>query len=1087
VENAADLLPAQVTIERLNETPIATNAEPTQPTLSVEACIEGLVKLVADRTGYPTDMLDPDARLEADLGIDSIKRVEIIAAFRREILQDSENLPANSIERLTAAPTIRAIAECAAELVSPNNDSSGTTIAGSDSHGTQISEAKGLPHADELMVSLAQVVADRTGYPLEMLDADAKLEADLGIDSIKRVEIIAAFQRHALIEAQLPPAGFVEQLTSAKTMRELVALVTAALSTTAPRPTVLATVAIAQHNSKGIGDARANSTPADSEKPTTVEVCPRCKAISVDAPFSSESVELADGVIIITEDNRGVAARVADELSAIGRATIRISEEGLKSKADICEAVDAARRQHGRIAAVIHLAPLSKAPIFPGANPSEWKERQDLELKGLLYLLQSLALELAADKSVAVSAFTIGGGDFDLNASKVEASHPWRGGIAGLLKVADREYPKHVFHVIDMEDEPSPALVLRELLVKGAVEIGYRQGKRLTLVAQSGNEPATDAKSELPISSKSVVLVTGGGRGITAQIVQEIAGHVPATFVLVGRSALPSEEESQDTSGLESDAEIRLAIIKAKKALGEDPIIAAVERELGQLKNIRGIRNTLAGLEAAGARAEYVSCDIRDPAAVESLIADVRWRYGQIDAFIHGAGILRDQMIKDKTSDAFDDVMSTKVDSLLYFLQAIEPDKLALVVMFSSVSGFFGNTGQCDYAAANEILNRCARRLQSSTLAKVVALNWGPWADVGMVTAEVAKKMRSNGVQLIAPAAGRAAAWQEIISDKSGSVRSILGFGPWIDSNGNLKAAAEVHLGAAPPPLLADQDVKRNFDGSVTAKIQLSTSRQPFLRDHCIDGKPVLPLAMAVELMAEIASVAQPGWHVVEVADIRMLSGIVLETHAKEIIARAEAVEQYESESGWRVQILDAEGKRRLYEAVVRLSRTPPSRPALPVIPVIERPYLLTATEAYERCLFHGPAFQVITEISRVDETGIDAIAIPSDATRCMGRHVGPWLIDGVILDAAAQLALLWSEIIHDVVMLPTRAVRYHAFGDLGMGPVELRLRNRQSADRNAYKVDIWITRGKELLGHVEGLEGAGSAQLNRIMAGNSQ
>jgi len=286
---------------------------------------------------------------------------------------------------------------------------------------------------------------------------------------------------------------------------------------------------------------------------------------------------------------------------------------------------------------------------------------------------------------------------------------------------------------------------------------------------------------------------------------------------------------------------------------------------------------------------------------------------------------------------------------------------------------------------------------------------------------------------------------------------------------------------------LADQDVKRNSNGSITAKIRLTPSRQPFLLDHCIDGKPVFPLAMAVELMAETASVGQPGSHVVEAADIRMLSGIVLEHHTKEIISRAELVGRSEAQSEWRALIVDAEGKRRLYQSTILLSRMAPKRPAPPVIASLQQPSMLTASEAYERRLFHGPAFQVITEIPRVDETGIDAIAIPSDSTRCMARSVGPWLIDAVILDAAAQLALLWSEIIHDVVMLPTRATRYQSFGELGSEPVEIRLRTRQVAERNSYNADIWVTRGNELLGHVEGLEGAGSAQLNRIMAGNSR
>ncbi|OBU84399.1 acyl carrier protein, partial [Chromobacterium subtsugae] len=41
-----------------------------------------LLATVADKTGYPVDMLSLDMRLEADLGVDSIKRVEILSSVR---------------------------------------------------------------------------------------------------------------------------------------------------------------------------------------------------------------------------------------------------------------------------------------------------------------------------------------------------------------------------------------------------------------------------------------------------------------------------------------------------------------------------------------------------------------------------------------------------------------------------------------------------------------------------------------------------------------------------------------------------------------------------------------------------------------------------------------------------------------------------------------------------------------------------------------------------------------------------------------------------------------------------------------------
>ncbi|HEX4412629.1 MAG TPA: beta-ketoacyl synthase N-terminal-like domain-containing protein, partial [Lacipirellulaceae bacterium] len=68
---------------------------------TLQRWLNTLLKIVEDRTGYPIDMLDPDAVLEADLGIDSIKRVEIIAAFRCAELDALPELPANLMERLT--------------------------------------------------------------------------------------------------------------------------------------------------------------------------------------------------------------------------------------------------------------------------------------------------------------------------------------------------------------------------------------------------------------------------------------------------------------------------------------------------------------------------------------------------------------------------------------------------------------------------------------------------------------------------------------------------------------------------------------------------------------------------------------------------------------------------------------------------------------------------------------------------------------------------------------------------------------------------------------------------------------------------
>ena len=72
----------------------------------------------------------------------------------------------------------------------------------------------------DVLAQLLAIVSDRTGYPQEMLDADANIEADLGIDSIKRMEVLTAFQQAHAGAQRGAFQGAMEKLTAIKTLRE---------------------------------------------------------------------------------------------------------------------------------------------------------------------------------------------------------------------------------------------------------------------------------------------------------------------------------------------------------------------------------------------------------------------------------------------------------------------------------------------------------------------------------------------------------------------------------------------------------------------------------------------------------------------------------------------------------------------------------------------------------------------------------------------------------------------------------------------------------------------------------------------------
>ena len=126
-----------------------------------------------------------------------------------------------------------------------------------------------------------------------------------------------------------------------------------------------------------------------------------------------------------------------------------------------------------------------------------------------------------------------------------------------------------------------------------------------------------------------------------------------------------------------------------------------------------------------------------DEVAMGKIIRSIYQEHGRIDAVIHGAGIIEDKLLLDKTADSFDRVFDTKADSTYLLSRYLRPESLKCLVFFASVAGRFGNRGQCDYAAANELVNRFAWWLHRRwATVRICAINWGPW-ESGMASAEV--------------------------------------------------------------------------------------------------------------------------------------------------------------------------------------------------------------------------------------------------------------------------------------------------------------------------------------------------------------
>ena len=165
------------------------------------------------------------------------------------------------------------------------------------------------------------------------------------------------------------------------------------------------------------------------------------------------------------------------------------------------------------------------------------------------------------------------------------------------------------------------------------------------------------------------------------------------------------------------------------------------------------MRATLHDLEAAGATVEYHALDVRDRDRFGALVDDLYARHGRIDLVVHGAGVIEDKLLTKKTRESFLRVVETKAMGALTLLEKLRPD-VRRVVFFSSVAGAFGNRGQADYAAANDLLDTLAACLDRRIEGRAFSVAWGPWAGGGMVSSELEAEYRRRGIGLIDPEEG---------------------------------------------------------------------------------------------------------------------------------------------------------------------------------------------------------------------------------------------------------------------------------------------------------------------------------------------
>jgi len=706
----------------------AAFAAPAAPLADRAAIERKLRALICERTGYPEEMIEPDLDLEADLGIDSIKRVELLSEIGKDLgvanTGASDQLgddAAQFLEEVSRIKTLRGIGAWLADYV-------GKTAATAAPAPSPEPAAPVAYDRDAIEAKLKALICARTGYPEEMIDADLDLEADLGIDSIKRVELLSEIGKELGLAGTGAPgelgddaAQFLEEVSRIKTLR---GISTWLADHSKPQQAPAAAHEVAHAVARAVAHDGAMEPAAPSPSPAAPVVPLRV----LEVLYSAQPLQPS--------------------------APARLAGKTLHCVGAPAALYDALRR--GLDALGARLEPLERSALQTGlqldTNGILYFNRDDDPYQDVLGLFHALR---ACDARVIDTVMTIQDDPAPLRHADGRYHGPSSGsGTCGMLVSLRWEWPKvPVIRPLILHDaarldaEALAARVLSEILSQPEIlaqPVAYCDGIRHVRKALP-RPPYVCSTEALRLEPEAVVVIVGGAKGITSWFASAFAERYRCRLVLLGRSPLPAGAEP--FPGVDTAPALRQALLAQHNgATRTKDIEATVSAILAD----KQMRRTMEELDGFGSEMLYLQADVTEPDQVDAALREVMARYQRIDGVLFGAGILDDRFIKDKQEASLARVYQTKASGVENVLDSL--DRLtepAFVVFFSSISATLGNRGQTDYSAANAYLDKRAMALNASRNGHYLSVNWGPWEGAGMIDETLQKHLEGMGIHAI--------------------------------------------------------------------------------------------------------------------------------------------------------------------------------------------------------------------------------------------------------------------------------------------------------------------------------------------------
>ncbi|MFE5245037.1 MULTISPECIES: type I polyketide synthase [unclassified Streptomyces] len=519
--------------------------------------------------------------------------------------------------------------------------------------------------------------------------------------------------------------------------------------------------------------------------------------------------------------------------------------------------------------------------------------------------------------------------------------------------------------------------------------------------------PFAPERTDQVLGADDVLLVTGGGKGITAECALAVAGRTGAALALMGRS---DPDQDQDLAA-----------------------------------NLRRMRDS-------GVRVGYAAADVTDPVRVAEAVAELTGTLGPVTAVLHGAGRNEPTALAGLDMAAVHSTLAPKVDGLRNVLTVVGEENLKLLVTFGSIIGRAGLRGEAHYATANEWLagltEDVARR---NAGCRTLCMEWSVWSGVGMgEKLSVVESLSREGIVPVSPDQGIEILLR-LIADPDAPVVTVI--------SGRTEGIETVRREQPPLPLLrfTGEPLVHYHGVELVTEAELNAGTDLYLSDHLLDGNLLLPAVIGMEAMVQVAFAATGREGVPVMEDARFLRPIVVPPTGRTRIRIAATVTGSDTvdvavhaqDTGFVAEHFRA----RLIYGSDAVPDGPPdwANPDVPDVP------LDPATDLYGGVLFQGEHFQRLRRFHRAAARHVDAdVAVAGQSGWFAGFLPGTLLL----ADPGMRDALMHGNqvCVPDATLLPSGIDRLYPMA-AGTGlPEEVRYcATERYRDGDTYVYDIAV------------------------------